>query len=116
MHDQNRRTSPNMSEPNKDERICAVCGGGPGNKGVCLCELRAYGPPKPASDLPEETWASGEGPQCPFCAAVMTADDPEYHDESGFETECSSCGNVIRIQPHISINWQTVAVRRRNSP
>jgi hypothetical protein len=31
------------SEPTRDERICAICDGGPGNDGVCLCGHHAYG-------------------------------------------------------------------------
>lgn len=27
----------------RDERICAICDGGPGNQGVCLCGHHAYG-------------------------------------------------------------------------
>lgn len=26
----------------KDNRICAICDGGPGNEGVCLCGRHAY--------------------------------------------------------------------------
>lgn len=64
------------------------------------------------SDLPENTWSNGEGPQCPFCGTVFTADDPQYYDESGFEDECGSCGNVIFIQPYVSTTWTTKAIRR----
>lgn len=64
------------------------------------------------SGLPENTWSDGEGPQCPFCGTVFTADDPQYYDESGFEDECGSCGGTIHVQPHISVSWDTAAVRR----
>ena len=32
-----------FAEPVRDERICAICDGGPGNYGVCLCGHHAYG-------------------------------------------------------------------------
>jgi hypothetical protein len=31
------------TEPTRDDRICAICDGGPGNQGVCLCGHHAYG-------------------------------------------------------------------------
>lgn len=65
-------------------------------------------------DLPEETWPDGEGPQCPFCGAFLTADGPEFYDERGFETECN-CGGTISIQPSTWTSWNTKAIRR-NAP
>ena len=33
----------NKAEQVRDDRICAICDGGPGNQGVCLCGHHAYG-------------------------------------------------------------------------
>lgn len=30
-------------KPPRDERICVICDGGPGNQRVCLCGHHAYG-------------------------------------------------------------------------
>ena len=65
--------------------------------------------------LPEETYETGEGPSCPFCGTQWTADDPVYFDEYGFEEACSECGNVIRIEPEISVSWTTKPIRWANS-
>ena len=64
--------------------------------------------------LPEYTYEDGEGPKCPFCETVWTADDPIYYDESGYEDKCSECGNHIRIEPIISVSWKTLPIRWAN--
>lgn len=64
--------------------------------------------------LPEYTYERGEGPKCPFCGTVWTADEPHYYDDAGFEEECSECGNHIRIEPVITVEWKTSAIRWAN--
>ena len=65
--------------------------------------------------LPEYTYEDGEGPKCPFCGIVWTADEPQYYDENGWEDECSECGNQIRIEPIISVSWKTLPIRWANA-
>jgi len=69
---------------------------------------------QPVRPLPESTYEDGEGPKCPFCGTVWTADDPMYYDEDGFEDECSECGNHIRIEPILSAAWRTLPIRWAN--
>ncbi len=55
----------------------------------------------------EETYSVGEGPECPRCHAVWTADDKEYYNESdGMKMTCS-CGAKLFIQPDTTTTWTT---------
>lgn len=38
------------SPTTKDDRICRVCDGGPGNDGPCLCGMHVYDPPVPQAE------------------------------------------------------------------
>lgn len=73
------------------------------------------GQPRLVRPLPEYTYEDGEGPKCPFCGTVWTADDPMYYDEAGFDEECSECGNHIRIEPVIEVSWKTLPIRWANA-
>ena len=54
-----------------------------------------------------ETYSDGEGPECPRCHAVYTADGPEYYDESrGMKMTCE-CGAELFIQPETTTTWTT---------
>lgn len=66
--------------------------------------------------LPRYTYSDEEGPECPFCGAEWTADDPIYFDEKGFEDDCPDCGNHIRIQPETWTAWRTTAVAWKDKP
>lgn len=64
------------------------------------------------SDLPQdnETYSEGEGPECPRCHAVYTADDEQYYDEqNGMKMKCA-CGAHLFIQPETRTTWTTTLV------
>ena len=77
--------------------------------------LAAVDQPRLVRPLPEYTYEDGEGPKCPFCGTVYTADDPMYYDEQGFEDDCDECGNTICVEPEISVSWRTRPIRWANT-
>jgi len=43
IESEERQAAAHKPEAHRDDRICAICDGGPGNQGVCLCGHHAYG-------------------------------------------------------------------------
>ena len=59
-------------------------------------------------------YCNGEGPECPHCFRIYTADEPYYYDERGFKIECNNCGNTFQVWPMISITWRTEAIKKHD--
>lgn len=55
-------------------------------------------------------FSDGEGPECPFCGRVTTADEPEDMDETPHEVECCICGKTFMSECQISIAWRTYSL------
>ncbi len=64
-----------------------------------------------SDDPKDESYATGEGPECPRCHAVWTADGQEYYDEAnGMKIDCS-CGAKLFVQPFIDTSWTTTVIK-----
>ncbi len=73
-------------------------------------ELRSIDGLGGSAPTEEETYSDGEGPECPRCHAVWTADDKKYFDEAnGMKMKCS-CGAQLFIQPETRTTWTTTVV------
>ena len=55
-------------------------------------------------------FSDGEGPECPFCGRMTTADEPEDMDETPHEVECGGCGKTFLSECQISIAWRTYSL------
>lgn len=55
-------------------------------------------------------YSNGEGPECPYCGCVHTADESHYFDQGGFEIECNECEREFKVWPNISVSWRTESV------
>ena len=55
--------------------------------------------------------SDGEGPECPFCKTIVTADAPIFYEENGFQIDCDECGKKYQVWPNISVSWRTEAVK-----
>lgn len=52
----------------------------------------------------EETYSS-EGPQCPYCKAQYTADEPFYYESGYTEDECDQCSKKFEVEVYIKTTW-----------
>lgn len=57
--------------------------------------------------MSERRYSDGEGPECPKCNQVFTADEGFMYDESGYELDCDECGITFQVWPHVSYSWTT---------
>jgi hypothetical protein len=55
-------------------------------------------------------YSDGEGPECPYCGCVHTADESHYFDEGGFEIDCNDCEREFKVWPNIAVSWRTESV------
>jgi len=53
----------------------------------------------------KKAFSDKEGPICPCCNFMFTADDAMYYDELGFELECSGCGKLLKVIANINVTW-----------
>jgi len=60
--------------------------------------------------------SDGEGPECPSCGAVWTADDPAYYDTSKPLRMKCTCGAELHIEAEITTSWTTTVVSLQNDP
>lgn len=58
------------------------------------------------------TYSDGEGPECPHCGCVYTADGNHFFDDKGFEMDCDQCGKEFKVWPNISVSWRTESIER----
>lgn len=46
-----------------------------------------------------------EGPRCPHCLHLITADEAFYYDESLTQLECYDCDKPFRVRVYNSTSW-----------
>ena len=88
-----------MYEQLKDDRICAVCDGGPGNEGVCLCGLHAYEDEEKA-EAPIFPGSDAGRREYPLCTGLL-----EYFPRACAETAHHSHIGNEQHNPGEPLHW-----------
>lgn len=56
------------------------------------------------------------GPQCPYCGAVETADDPGYYAPDYDRDICMGCGKEFAVEHSVTHSWVCEEIENDDEP